>query len=56
MTDKVTMTFLHNPKSEEGRSAIIDALIGMFEDLKVMRYDVDDLVIGSHPYTDDDEI
>lgn len=55
MTDKVTLTFFHNPRSQKGRDKIIDASIDFFEDLKIRGYDVFDFVAGSYPYKEEEE-
>lgn len=54
MTDKVTLTFYHNPRSEEGRDKLTDACIDLFEDLKLRGYDVFDFIAVSHPYEEEE--
>lgn len=53
MTDKVTLTFYHNPKSEEDRDTIIEVLISYLGDLKERGYDISESVVGSHHYEEE---
>lgn len=50
MTDKVTLTFYHNPADEDDRTEVIDACIELFDELKKHGFDISDLVVGSHLY------